>query len=247
MECSPSIDLDLIFRVRTYIVLVIYLRDLDNSKENPEITQLLRSSEEKVRSLLNVNNFSEHQTIDIWRSAYRILGIDPNKFPCTVETLLRQILIGQNLPSINPLVDLCNGMSLEFVIPIGAEDCDHLSGDLILKLATGKEPYITYQDGKEIIMFPKQGEPIWTDSKGVTRRWNSSQCDRTVVKTTTRNACIVIDFLPPYSMREINECKNQIIKYFHEFFPYCAVGYEFLNSKNLGQAKNKENRGEHYE
>ena len=41
-----------------------------------------------------------------YREAFRALGQNPNKYPCSIEALLTRIAKGKGMPSINTLVDL---------------------------------------------------------------------------------------------------------------------------------------------
>jgi len=41
-----------------------------------------------------------------------------------MESLLQAILSGRSIPSVNPLVDLNNAISLRHVIPVGGDDLD---------------------------------------------------------------------------------------------------------------------------
>jgi len=89
------------------------------------------------------------------------------------------VLKGESLPRINALVDTYNAISLKYVIPVGGEDLDQLSGDLRLVRA-------------------EDGEVVWRDDVGVTcRRWNWRQEPRTRLTEDTTNAFFVFDQLPP--------------------------------------------------
>ena len=57
-----------------------------------------------------------------YREAFRALGQNPNKYPCSIEALLTRIAKGKGMPSINTLVDLGNAVSLRHRLPIGAHD-----------------------------------------------------------------------------------------------------------------------------
>lgn len=52
-----------------------------------------------------------------YREAFRALGQNPNKYPCSIEALLTRIAKGKGMPSINTLVDLGNAVSRGTVCP----------------------------------------------------------------------------------------------------------------------------------
>lgn len=63
------------------------------------------------------------------RRLYRAFGIDPTRTRPSSEALLRRCIKGQDLYRINEAVDVCNWVSLEFLIPIGLYDRDRIVGD----------------------------------------------------------------------------------------------------------------------
>lgn len=171
----------------------------------------------------------------IWRETYKSFGSKPSKYLCAVEALLSRTLKGQDLPTINQIVDLYNALSIDRMLPIGGEDWDCLKSDLTLRLAIGNEPFITSHGGKEVINYPKPGEVIWADKEGVTcRRWNWRQCRRTALTVDTRNAYFVLDRLSPYPVDSLIDAGNKLTEYLKLFFPGCSISREILDASNLG-------------
>ncbi len=75
------------------------------------------------------------------RTMYRAIGIDPTRRRPSSEALLRRVIRGDPLPRINSLVDVCNWCSLEFQIPYGLYDLDHVQGGIALRLGREGEQY----------------------------------------------------------------------------------------------------------
>ena len=71
----------------------------------------------------------EIEGIGAARRLYRAFGVDPTRTRPSSEALLRRCLKGQDLYRINEAVDVCNWVSLEFLLPIGLYDRDRISGD----------------------------------------------------------------------------------------------------------------------
>ncbi len=218
-----------------YQALVIYVQNLENQPSNKRSTQLLREAENKQRQVFGSEKASSHPHIAAWRSAYKSFGAKPSKYCCAVEALLSRTLKGQDLPTINQIVDIYNAVSITNILPIGGEDWDCLTSDLTLKFATGEEPFIAYQGGEKVTDHPKAGEVIWADSTGVTcRRWNWRQCNRTALTVNTRNAYFVLDILPPYPMEDLINTGAELIEHLKLFFPKCDVSQEILSIDKLG-------------
>src|ERR1039457_2281522 len=118
--------------------------------------------------------------LEAWRGAFRAFGANPKKTPCSVEALWKRVEKSGSLPSIDPVVDLYNALSIRFGACFGGEDVDRYGGLPRLVVARGDEPFDTVRDGAPVIEHPDTGEIVWRGDQGVTcRRWNWRQCKRT--------------------------------------------------------------------
>ncbi len=84
---------------------------------------------EKVRSLDEIKSVSIFRA---YRDFYWKVGIDPTKTRPAGEALVRRILGGRDLPTINTLVDSYNIASAESFLAIAAFDLSSISKDLLL-------------------------------------------------------------------------------------------------------------------
>ena len=75
------------------------------------------------------------------RTMYKRIGLDPTKTRPSSEALLRRVRKGDTLPRINSMVDVCNWCSLEFQLPYGLYDADHIQGAVALRLGRQGESY----------------------------------------------------------------------------------------------------------
>jgi DNA/RNA-binding domain of Phe-tRNA-synthetase-like protein len=235
MNYKLKIDKSITAQFPEYATFVIYAEGLENKTSNEFCTNLLRIAEREHRAAFGTEKPSFHTHIAAWAQAYKSFGTKPSKYPCSVEALLKRIVKAQDLPAINPAVDLYNAVSIRYVLPVGGEDWDCLTSDLVLKTATGEEPFITFENGEEVVTYPEPGEVIWVDKSGVTcRRWNWRQCRRTQVTADTRNAYFVLDSLPPYSMEHLTAAGEELMENLNKYSPNCTLSQEILNADNLG-------------
>ena len=212
-----------------YTALIIYAYNLCNQPSNEYSTKLLREAESKQRAAFGDTKPASHPHIAAWRAAYESFGARPKKFLCSVEALLTRTLKGNDLPTINYVVDIYNAVSITHILPVGGEDLDCLQSDLILTFATGSEPFDTTENGEAVITHPEPGEVVFADSAGVTcRRWNWRQCRRTALTPTTRNAYFVLDSLAPYTLEQLMSAGKELIGYLRETSPECVVEHELL-------------------
>ena len=53
----------------------------------------------------------EFPEVQAWRRAFSTMGLKPTQYRCAAEALLRRYRKDGSLPSLHPLVDLCNAAS----------------------------------------------------------------------------------------------------------------------------------------
>jgi DNA/RNA-binding domain of Phe-tRNA-synthetase-like protein len=137
---------------------------------------------------------SELPEIQAWRRAYARLGLKPTQYRCASESLLRRFRKEGALPSIHPLVDLCNAVSMAFAIPVAVLDVAEIAGALEVRHATGDETYVTFSGTTE---HPAPGEVTFVDEAGNAhaRRWTNRQSGRSAVSPTTDTVLIVAEAL----------------------------------------------------
>ena len=221
MNYQLKIDPRIIEKYPRYTALIVYARGLSNGPGDEYSTTLLRKAEQKQRAMFAAEKPASHAHIAAWREAYKSFGAKPNKFPCSLEALLSRVLKGHDLPTINRLVDIYNAVSIEHMLPVGGEDWDYLTSDLILTLASGEEPFGAYENGEEVV--------IWIDSAGVTcRRWNWRQCIRTRLTEKTQNVYFVLDRLAPYSIEALVVAGEDLMEHLKKVSPDCTITYELL-------------------
>ena len=79
-------------------------------------------------------NAQSHPHVKQFREQFQGIGVSHQKFPTSIEALLRRALKGGECFSINPLVDFYNAISLNHVVASGAFDLNPLEGDIELRL-----------------------------------------------------------------------------------------------------------------
>jgi DNA/RNA-binding domain of Phe-tRNA-synthetase-like protein len=234
MSYKLKIDPRVSERYPDYTGLIIYAWGLVNGPSDNYSNRVLREAERRQRTAFANEKPAMHPHIAAWRRVYESFGAKPKKFLCSVEALLSRTLKGNDLPSINYIVDLYNAVSVSHVLPVGGEDLDRLESDLVLTFATGREPFDTVENGEAVIAYPEPGEVVFADSAGVTcRRWNWRQCRRTQLTPETRNAYFVLDSLAPYTMDELMRAGEELMGYLRDTSPHCRVTYELLGHSHF--------------
>jgi DNA/RNA-binding domain of Phe-tRNA-synthetase-like protein len=159
-----------------------------------DVTLSVAAHLDTARQRLATMSESAMPEIQAWRRAFAAQGLKPTQYRCASESLLRRLRQTGDLPSLHPLVDLCNAVSVAFAIPIAAIDLDRIAGDLTVRYATGTETYETF--GGEV-EHPDPREVVFADGDGFAhaRRWTNRQSGRSAIRPDTRRVLIVAEAL----------------------------------------------------
>ncbi|AGE21221.1 putative phenylalanyl-tRNA synthetase [Geobacillus sp. GHH01] len=171
---------------------VVVAQGIDNSIKNASVyEQMLREAEKEARKFLEFEELSRNPVISVWREAFRRFRTKKGA-RCSVEALLKRVKNGHHIPTINPLVDIYNCISLRYGLPCGGEDIDTFVGDIRLALADGNEPFIPLE-GEENDP-PYEGEIVYKDDMGVICRcWNWREAQRTMLTEQTKRAFLCME------------------------------------------------------
>jgi DNA/RNA-binding domain of Phe-tRNA-synthetase-like protein len=213
------------------ILGVVILHNIDNSQNRTEITEMLRQAEATLPGKIGSTPVIEHPYIAAWREAYRKFGAKPKDYPSSVENLTRRVLNGATIGHINNLVSLYNTISLRHILPVGGEDLDKITGDVLLTRAGKDEPAVILLGEKEA-RAPHAGEIIYKDEVGaICRRWNWKEADRTKLTKETQNAFLVIETLPPVSRDTVESAICELADWVRQ---YCGgtISTAFLDKDN---------------
>jgi DNA/RNA-binding domain of Phe-tRNA-synthetase-like protein len=132
--------------------------------------------------------------VQAWRRAFSRMGLEPTRYRCASEALLRRFRKEGSLPRIHPFVDLCNAASLAFAIPVAVFDVAEVADSLEVRRASGDETYLAFSGETET---PEPGEVIFADAAGRVhaRRWTNRQSASSAVRETTTAVLIVAEAL----------------------------------------------------
>jgi len=179
---------------RDYPELVAAVLAVDGITADAAADAAVERFETLARTRLGDRRESELVEIQAWRRAFARMGLEPTRYRCAAEALLRRFRKEGTLPRIHPLVDLCNALSLAFAIPIAAFDTAKVAGSLEVRYATGAETYETFSGETE---HPAPGEVVFADeaNRAHARRWSNRQSGRSAVRAVTASALVVAEAL----------------------------------------------------
>jgi len=129
--------------------------------KDAEITALLKATGERARSLFTLETLSSDSTVAAVRALFRAAGCDPTRYRPSSEALLRRVLKGEDLPSIHPVVDLNNCLSVALAVPCCAAVEGSFAAPVVLRAGRPGESYESLRGP-----FNLEGKPLLADGEG---------------------------------------------------------------------------------
>lgn len=181
---------------------VVIAQGVNNKNTGENIQLLTRKAEADIRKIYRPENIALIPKINDWRQAYRSFGCKPSEYRSSIEALLRRILNGKELPTINPIVDLYNLISIKYLLPAGGGNLDKVKGAIRLTVAQGDEYFVMLGTSTPTPLQP--GEVVYRDDKEVLcRAWNYRESDTTKITHDTHNVYLLLEGLQSTGTEDI--------------------------------------------
>ena len=127
-----------------YKLGVVVCKNIDNHVRDENMyRKLLDDAKKESLKFIEDENFSSNEVIRTWRDAYSRFKTKKGA-RSSIEALLKRVSKGNDIGTINPLVDIYNSISLKYGLPCGGEDIDKFEGNIRLTKALGNEEFVTY-------------------------------------------------------------------------------------------------------
>jgi len=213
-----------------YIGAVV-VKGVDNRTPNPSVKTFLDECVEQLTVAMKGVKAKEHPMVLPFRGAFNALGYNPNKFQPSIEALATRIEKGKGMPSINPIVDLGNAISLKYVLPLGAHPLNEMDEEVrFARKGDVFRPFGATEDEE-----PDVGELIYATGNIVgTRRWIWRQSEYSKVEADTTDVFVPIDgfiFIRDKVDAAVEELANRFIEFFG--VTPSAVGIVHINNPEL--------------
>lgn len=207
---------------------VVVFRNLDNARPDPDLTAQLRASEASVRQRIT-GNPADFPQIAAWRDAYRRFGAKPSEHRASIEALSRRVLKPDNLPDINPLVDIGNLLSLRYLLPAGVHPIGPQSSRIELRKDRDEDRFLADAGSEPETIAP--GEIVLAAGPRIlTRRWTWRQAADTRTLADTDHVFFDIDGLPPTSPEEVQAAIADLIELVARFCGGECLGHAVLDA-----------------
>lgn len=110
--------------------------------ESPQMLKgKLQLFQEQLFFELENKSVPEFPGIKEWRTVWKALGADPNRYRHSTEALMRRIKKQNYIDPFHNAVDLNNFFSLQHEIPVGIYDLEKIVGDIVVTSGTEEDGY----------------------------------------------------------------------------------------------------------
>ncbi len=149
--------------------------ELDNLSirdSDEDFWKIFDEETERILESFELSTIGESEAISGMRKLYKGWKIDYTRYRPSSERLLRRLLKGNNLYRVNTVVDVCNLISLKYLLPIGLYDMVKAKGDISVRFGREGDSYmgitgLEISAGGKVVVYDDEG-PVGspaTDSK----------------------------------------------------------------------------------
>lgn len=196
---------------------VVVVRGVDNSRSYPAVSELLHAAIAECEGAMAGVKVKESPEIVPYREAFRALGINPNKFMCSIEALMTRIAKGKGFPEISPIVDLGNAVSLRTRLPIGAHDMGTVERALEVRHAREGDTFVPFGGGE--VETPDENEVVYVSGGQVrTRRWTWRQSEIGKITEATTDLLFPIDGFRSINYDRVLEARKELSELIESIF-----------------------------
>jgi len=201
----------------TMCVGVVAAKGINNQEDYPDIESLLDDAIQQAEQRFSGKRVKEEPEILPYRAAFQSLGINPNKYMCSIEALFTRIAKGKGMPHINPLVDLNNAVSLMNTLPMGTHDLSLSEEDIVIRYSKPEDTFLPF--GAETEESPDEGEVVYAVGNQIrTRRWTWRQSEHGKIDGNTSYVFFPIDGFIDVNADKVKFAADQLENLLKQYF-----------------------------
>jgi DNA/RNA-binding domain of Phe-tRNA-synthetase-like protein len=184
-------------------------------KESKELEDLKKKVVEEGRNV-PLDQIRDISSIKAYREILKKTGIDVGSRRPSPEALLRRVVQGKGLYTINTAVDAYNVAVLETDIGLGGFDFDNIRPPVTLRFSKDGEEMTLLGESK--VTKTKEGEIVYADSeKPVTLDLNYRDIDKTKITLSTKSVMLFADGGPGIDVNVVKSALELGAKYIQKF------------------------------
>lgn len=145
-----------------------------------------------------------------FRDLHTAIGRSNRKFVASPENLIRLLIDRGRISSVNLLVDICNLVSLESRLALGAHDVNRIEGNVVLRLTNGTERFVPL-GGTEAKPVSAGEYSYVDDANEVICRLEYRQVEKTKVTLDTTDCFYIIQGNPNTKPKYIRSAMERLL------------------------------------
>ena len=207
---------------------VVHATGLVNSVMHPDLSSAYQTEQQVVGDRIGDTPLSEIPSLAAWRRTFSAFGVKPTQYRNAAESLLRRLTKQGTIPSINPLVDLANLVSIRYALPVAVFDQRMVTGTTEVRFAVGDEHFTDL--GGETPSHPEPGEVVFVDDAGLVsaRRWCWRQSDQSAARAGTLEALITVEGHHPDAEQDVTRATEDLLHLLSTYQPQAEVASAIL-------------------
>jgi len=192
---------------------IVVASKMNNRGSDTTLESLLNDA--LIHAAANPIDLTSDPRAAAWIETYRMLGLNPKKFPPAHLALLKRVQKpGAFIPFINKAVAIMNDNSIRGALPVGGDDILRAGETLELRFAEGDEKFTPLNDPKKI-EYPDSGEIIYVVAETrevMCRRWNWRNGYQTRITEETQAMVMNIDGLGEDSEKRAISVRDRVAR-----------------------------------
>jgi DNA/RNA-binding domain of Phe-tRNA-synthetase-like protein len=208
---------------------VIHASGLSNGSSSNALQRAYEAEQRQVIEEIGDTPLSAIASLEAWRRTFSAFGVKPTQYRSAAEALLRRLTKQGDIPSINPLVDLANLVSIRYRLPIAVCDQRPVTGLTTVRFATGEERFTDLGSGTT--SHPDPGEVVFVDDAlmASARRWCWRQSAESAAGPETVEAIFTIEALHDDAEAGVSRATDDLLEMLTVFQPQAEVTHGFLS------------------
>jgi len=170
------------------------IKPLAIQRDAPLLESLKEEIITEIQARYTLESVKDEPLFRAYRDFFWTVGVDPTKTRPASEALVRRILAGKTLPTINTAVDAYNLASARSGIPLAAFDAETLTGNLTMRFAEDGEEFLGIGMTKPVIL--SENQVILTDAEAIIAIYPYRDSDATKITVATEAIHLVACGVP---------------------------------------------------
>lgn len=208
---------------------VIAIAGVDNRSVPDQLGARYHAEQVRIAQRLGHTTIADLPSIQAWRRAFTSLGVKPTQYRNAAEALLRRLSKAGDIPSINPLVDLANLISIRYALPVAVFDQREVTGTTTVRPAHGDERFSDL--GSNELVHPAAGEVIFVDDADLVsaRRWCWRQSAQSATGPDTTDVLVTIEGLDVHATTEVAAAAGDFLDLLAEHIAHGSIAHAILD------------------